>query len=151
MCVSQSCSSGAPSRAVSTENKHNLHLWIYRRDDTEYAVTTFYPSHTTSSPGYRQSNATNHFPTNMATGYANPLGCTHNVVRRHIPFHYLLLQLKSFLSTSAAGRVEHIYAIRFFQGISESSTFVGTHYILGAYVSSLARRLDNYSCRCTLE
>ena len=112
-------------------------MWIYRRDDTEYAVTTFYPSHTTSSPGYRQSNATNHFPTNMATGYANPLGCTHNVVRRHIPFHYLLLQLKSFLSTSAAGRVEHIYAIRFFQGISESSTFVGTHYILGAYVSYL--------------
>ena len=37
-------------------------------------------------------------------------------------------------STSAVKRVEHIYAIRFFQGISESSTFVGTHYILGAYV-----------------
>ena len=87
----------------------------------------------------------------MATSHANPLGCTHNVVRHHIPFHYLLLRLMSFHSTSAAGRVEHIYAIRFFQGISESSTFVGTHYILGAYVSSLARRLDNYSCRCTLE
>lgn len=25
-----------------------------------------------------------------------------------------------------------IYAIRFFQGIAESSTFVGTHYILGS-------------------
>lgn len=35
-------------------------------------------------------------------------------------------------STSAVGTVEQIYAIRFFQGITESSTFVGTHYILGA-------------------
>ncbi|KAI0347339.1 MFS general substrate transporter [Trametopsis cervina] len=37
------------------------------------------------------------------------------------------------MCTSAVGTVEQIYAIRFFQGITESSTFVGTHYILGAW------------------
>lgn len=31
--------------------------------------------------------------------------------------------------------VLQIYAIRFFQGMAESSTFVGTHYILGSYVN----------------
>lgn len=31
-----------------------------------------------------------------------------------------------------------IYAIRFFQAMAESSTFVGTHYILGSFVISLA-------------
>ncbi|KJA30072.1 hypothetical protein HYPSUDRAFT_125890 [Hypholoma sublateritium FD-334 SS-4] len=35
--------------------------------------------------------------------------------------------------TSAAKNVEQIYAIRFFQGIAESSTFVGTHYVLGSW------------------
>ncbi|KAI0722253.1 MFS general substrate transporter [Cerioporus squamosus] len=35
--------------------------------------------------------------------------------------------------TSAATTVQQIYAIRFFQGIAESSTFVGTHYILGSW------------------
>lgn len=37
-----------------------------------------------------------------------------------------------------------IYAIRFFQGIAESSTFVGTHYILGSYASSLHRLFPDY-------
>ncbi|RDX53677.1 MFS general substrate transporter [Lentinus brumalis] len=35
--------------------------------------------------------------------------------------------------TSAASTVQQIYVIRFFQGIAESSTFVGTHYILGSW------------------
>ncbi|KAG7097118.1 hypothetical protein E1B28_004496 [Marasmius oreades] len=35
--------------------------------------------------------------------------------------------------TSAVDNVQQIYAIRFFQGIAESSTFVGTHYILGSW------------------
>ncbi|KAF5363442.1 hypothetical protein D9756_000520 [Leucocoprinus leucothites] len=38
--------------------------------------------------------------------------------------------------TSAVHRVEQIYAIRFFQGMAESSTFVGTHYILGSWYKS---------------
>ncbi|KAL0949663.1 hypothetical protein HGRIS_009702 [Hohenbuehelia grisea] len=44
--------------------------------------------------------------------------------------------------TSAVHTVEHIYAIRFFQGIAESSTFVGVHYILGAWYrpSELGKR-----------
>ncbi|KAH8830716.1 MFS general substrate transporter [Flagelloscypha sp. PMI_526] len=37
------------------------------------------------------------------------------------------------LCTSAVTSVEQIYAIRFLQGIVESSTFVGCHYILGAW------------------
>ncbi|KAK7695529.1 hypothetical protein QCA50_000165 [Cerrena zonata] len=35
--------------------------------------------------------------------------------------------------TAAVTKVEHIYAIRFFQGMAEASTFVGTHYILGSW------------------
>ncbi|KAJ3808924.1 major facilitator superfamily domain-containing protein [Lentinula aff. lateritia] len=35
--------------------------------------------------------------------------------------------------TSAVTNVQQVYAIRFFQGIAESSTFVGTHYILGSW------------------
>ncbi|KAI1789063.1 MFS general substrate transporter [Ganoderma leucocontextum] len=35
--------------------------------------------------------------------------------------------------TSAATSVQQIFVIRFFQGIAESSTFVGTHYILGSW------------------
>lgn len=38
--------------------------------------------------------------------------------------------------TSAVHRIEQVYAIRFFQGIAESSTFVGTHYILGSWYKS---------------
>lgn len=35
--------------------------------------------------------------------------------------------------TAAASKPEHIMAIRFFVGVAESSTFVGTHYILGSW------------------
>lgn len=35
--------------------------------------------------------------------------------------------------TAAAQKPQHIMAIRFFQAIFESSTFVGTHYILGSW------------------
>ncbi|KAI0736136.1 MFS general substrate transporter [Fomitopsis betulina] len=35
--------------------------------------------------------------------------------------------------SSAVSNVEQLYAIRFFQGLSEASTFVGTHYILGSW------------------
>ncbi|KAK7470804.1 hypothetical protein VKT23_002222 [Stygiomarasmius scandens] len=35
--------------------------------------------------------------------------------------------------TSAVHNVQQIYAIRFFQGMAEASTFVGTHYILGSW------------------
>ncbi|KAF9534154.1 major facilitator superfamily domain-containing protein [Crepidotus variabilis] len=35
--------------------------------------------------------------------------------------------------TSTVGNVKQIYAIRFFQGMAESSTFVGTHYVLGSW------------------
>ncbi|EJD48705.1 MFS general substrate transporter [Auricularia subglabra TFB-10046 SS5] len=45
--------------------------------------------------------------------------------------------------TSSARRPEHIMAIRFFQGIAESTTFVGTHYILGSWYT--ARELGKRS------
>ncbi|KAG2751526.1 MFS general substrate transporter [Suillus brevipes Sb2] len=35
--------------------------------------------------------------------------------------------------SSSVRNVEQLYAIRFFQGISEASTFVGTHYVLGSW------------------
>ncbi|KZT20783.1 MFS general substrate transporter [Neolentinus lepideus HHB14362 ss-1] len=44
--------------------------------------------------------------------------------------------------SSAVHNVQQIYAIRFFQGVSEASTFVGTHYILGSWYkpSELGKR-----------
>ncbi|KAI0265164.1 MFS general substrate transporter [Gloeopeniophorella convolvens] len=44
--------------------------------------------------------------------------------------------------TSTVHNVEQIYAIRFLQGMAESSTFVGTHYILGSWYrpSELGKR-----------
>lgn len=38
--------------------------------------------------------------------------------------------------SAAAKHPQHLMVIRFFQGISESSTFVGTHYILGSWYTS---------------
>ncbi|KAI0952598.1 hypothetical protein AcV7_008346 [Taiwanofungus camphoratus] len=35
--------------------------------------------------------------------------------------------------SSAVKNVEQVYAIRFFQGVTEASTFVGTHYVLGSW------------------
>ncbi|KAF9451620.1 MFS general substrate transporter [Macrolepiota fuliginosa MF-IS2] len=40
------------------------------------------------------------------------------------------------MCTSAVRNIEQVYAIRFFQGMAESSTFVGTHYILGSWYKS---------------
>ena len=47
------------------------------------------------------------------------------------------------MCTAAARKPEDIMAIRFFQGIAESSTFVGTHYILGSWYT--ARELGKRS------
>lgn len=35
--------------------------------------------------------------------------------------------------TAAAKRPQDVMAIRFFVGVAESSTFIGTHYILGSW------------------
>ncbi|GAA5968534.1 hypothetical protein JCM8115_004207 [Rhodotorula mucilaginosa] len=35
--------------------------------------------------------------------------------------------------SAAVTKVEHLYVIKFFQGMAEASTFVGAHYILGAW------------------
>ncbi|KAL1638233.1 hypothetical protein SLS56_000041 [Neofusicoccum ribis] len=45
--------------------------------------------------------------------------------------------------TASVSKPEHIMAIRFFQGIAESTTFVGTHYILGSWYT--ARELGKRS------
>jgi hypothetical protein len=44
------------------------------------------------------------------------------------------------MCSAAARHPRDLMAIRFFQGIAESTTFVGTHYILGA-VSKFQRQL----------
>ncbi|GBE79336.1 Pantothenate transporter liz1 [Sparassis crispa] len=35
--------------------------------------------------------------------------------------------------SSTVKNIEQLYAIRFFQGVTEASTFVGTHYVLGSW------------------
>ncbi|CAK7272458.1 hypothetical protein SEPCBS119000_005134 [Sporothrix epigloea] len=61
-----------------------------------------------------------------------------NVALHHIkPRYYfptmVLLWGGLTMVTAAAKKPQHIMVIRFFQGICEASTFVGTHYILGAW------------------
>ncbi|KAI0306958.1 major facilitator superfamily domain-containing protein [Multifurca ochricompacta] len=51
--------------------------------------------------------------------------------KRSLPLH-IFWGILTFC-TSAVHNVQQIYAIRFLQGMAESSTFVGTHYILGSW------------------
>ncbi|PCH41303.1 MFS general substrate transporter [Wolfiporia cocos MD-104 SS10] len=50
--------------------------------------------------------------------------------------------------SSAVKNVEQLYAIRFFQGVTEASTFVGTHYILGSWYKTgeLGKRSGIFTC-----
>ncbi|KAF1811873.1 major facilitator superfamily transporter [Eremomyces bilateralis CBS 781.70] len=61
-----------------------------------------------------------------------------NLSLHYIPPRYffpgmMLVWAGLTMVTASAKRPESIMAIRFFQGIAESSTFVGTHYILGSW------------------
>ncbi|OAA66503.1 major facilitator superfamily transporter pantothenate [Niveomyces insectorum RCEF 264] len=63
-------------------------------------------------------------PSNIAIYYVKP--------RFYFPTMMLLWGGLTMV-TASAHRPQAIMAIRFFQGICEASTFVGTHYILGAW------------------
>lgn len=63
-------------------------------------------------------------PSNIALHYVKP--------RFYFPTMMLLWGGLTMV-TAAAHKPQAIMAIRFFQGICEASTFVGTHYILGAW------------------
>ncbi|OJA20893.1 hypothetical protein AZE42_00909 [Rhizopogon vesiculosus] len=52
--------------------------------------------------------------------------------RLWFPLMQIVWGVLTFCSSSVHN-VQQLYAIRFFQGISEASTFVGTHYILGSW------------------
>ncbi|KAF8450366.1 MFS general substrate transporter [Boletus edulis BED1] len=64
---------------------------------------------------------------------------------------FLLMQIVWGVLTfcsSVVQNVQQLYAIRFLQGISEASTFVGTHYILRAWYKSgeLGKRSGIFTC-----
>ncbi|KAB8293781.1 hypothetical protein EYC80_009266 [Monilinia laxa] len=63
-------------------------------------------------------------PSNLALYYIKP--------RIFFPSMMILWGCLTMI-TAAAHHPRHIMAIRFFQGVAESSTFVGTHYILGSW------------------
>ncbi|UZJ53326.1 hypothetical protein CBS101457_002646 [Exobasidium rhododendri] len=56
------------------------------------------------------------------------------------------------MSTAAATQPSHVMAIRFFQGIVESSTFSGVHYILGSWYTEaeIGKRSAIFSCSSQL-
>lgn len=63
-------------------------------------------------------------PSNLSLHYVKP----------RIWFPFMMLCWGGLtMVTASAQRPQSIMAIRFFQGICEASTFVGTHYILGAW------------------
>jgi len=75
------------------------------------------------------------------------LRCADNLMLQVVPprIWFPLMQIVWGVLTfcsSAVHNVQQIYAIRFFQGVSEASTFVGTHYILGSWYkpSELGKR-----------
>ncbi|KDQ64712.1 hypothetical protein JAAARDRAFT_118003 [Jaapia argillacea MUCL 33604] len=93
-----------------------------------------------------QGNDYNKINTIFTCGYIVgmiPNNLALQVVRPRIwfPAMQILWGILTFC-TSVASNVQQIYAIRFFQGIAESSTFVGTHYILGSWYkpSELGKR-----------
>ncbi|KAJ4387082.1 hypothetical protein N0V93_007669 [Gnomoniopsis smithogilvyi] len=63
-------------------------------------------------------------PSNLSLHYVKP--------RIFFPF-MMCIWAGLTMVTASAQKPESIMAIRFFQGITEASTFVGTHYILGAW------------------
>lgn len=63
-------------------------------------------------------------PSNLSLHYVKP--------RYFFPF-MMCVWAGLTMVTASAQKPQAIMAIRFFQGIAESSTFVGTHYILGAW------------------
>lgn len=63
-------------------------------------------------------------PSNIALHHIKP--------RYYFPAMMILWGMLTMV-TASAQRPQSIMAIRFFQGICEASTFVGTHYILGAW------------------
>jgi ACS family pantothenate transporter-like MFS transporter len=48
----------------------------------------------------------------------------------------ILIWASLTMISAAASHPKHLIVIRFFQGIAESSTFVGTHYILGSWYTT---------------
>ncbi|KAG4032609.1 hypothetical protein MFRU_006g00790 [Monilinia fructicola] len=73
-------------------------------------------------------------PSNLALSYIKP--------RIFFPSMMVLWGCLTMI-TAAAHHPRDVMAIRFFQGIAESSTFVGTHYILGSWYT--ARELGKRS------
>ncbi|KAK0190863.1 MFS general substrate transporter [Armillaria mellea] len=77
----------------------------------------------------------NKINTIFTCGYINNLMLQIAPPRIWLPCMQILWGVLTFC-TSAVHNVESIYAIRFFQAMAESSTFVGTHYILGSWYKS---------------
>lgn len=73
-------------------------------------------------------------PSNLALQYIKP--------RIFLPSMMIIWALLT-MCTAASHRPQDIMAIRFFQGLAESSTFVGTHYLLGSWYT--ARELGKRS------
>ncbi|GJN93683.1 hypothetical protein Rhopal_006740-T1 [Rhodotorula paludigena] len=50
--------------------------------------------------------------------------------------------------SAAATKVQHLYVIKFFQGMAEASTFVGAHYILGSWYKpqEIGKRTAIFAC-----
>jgi len=64
-----------------------------------------------------------------------------------LPAMQVIWGILTFCSSSVTG-IRQIYGIRFVQGIAESSTFVGTHYILGSWYKpqELGKRSAVFTC-----
>ncbi|KAI0320642.1 major facilitator superfamily domain-containing protein [Amylostereum chailletii] len=67
--------------------------------------------------------------------------------RLWLPLMQIVWGILTFCTT-AVTNVEQVFAIRFLQGMAESSTFVGTHYILGSWYkpSELGKRSAVFTC-----
>jgi ACS family pantothenate transporter-like MFS transporter len=99
---------------------------------------------------YNQINTVFTIGYKLLVQIATTILTTHSYVIGQIPSNLALYHLKPriffpsmmilwgslTMISAAAQHPQHLMAIRFFQGIAESSTFVGTHYILGSWYTS---------------
>ncbi|GAA5928222.1 hypothetical protein JCM3775_000546 [Rhodotorula graminis] len=99
----------------------------------------------------------------LSSEYNNVIACfTAGFAIAQIPQNLLLLVLPprilfplngviwGGLTMAGAGatKVEHLYVIKFFQGMAESSTFIGAHYVMGAWYkpTELGKRTAIFAC-----
>ncbi len=113
LCQRDERGAGVPRKPVQSD-QYGIYSWVWldTLKSTQSLMLTI------------SSYVVGQIPSNLALYYLKP--------RIFFPSMVLIWGALTMI-TAASSHPRDIMAIRFFQGIAESSTFVGTHYILGSW------------------